>query len=160
MKMIDDEERDTTEPTLGGAVKKAAFQGATIKLSEMMRQDGLIAEALDKQNKHNLGVVQTFITAIDDDKSYRQILKLARWRNARHREIYVKALNACRITGAWNAWKTLLDMITAEAAGEDGALMHEAASALTHTSITTREEIERKQKYDRGRSKSSNSILG
>jgi len=155
----EDNEREDKDVSLIGEVKKSAFKGATIKLSEMMRQDGLIAEALDKQNRHNLGVVQTFITAIDDDKNYRQILKLARWRNARHREIYVKALNACRITGAWNAWRTLLDMITAEAAGEDGALMHEAAAALTHTSITTREEIERKQKYERGRGKSNNNIL-
>lgn len=155
---MENENGHNGEPTLAGEVKKAAFKGATIKLSEMMRQDGLIAEALDKQNTRNIGVVQTFITAIDDDKNYRQILKLARWRNARHREIYVKALNACRITGAWNAWRTLLDMITAESAGEDGALMHEAAAALTHTSITTKEEIERKQKYERGRNK-SNSIL-
>lgn len=151
-------ERDSDGVTLAGEVKKSVFKGATITMGEMMRQDGIIAEAIDKQNTRSLGVVQTFITAIDDDKHYRQILKLARWRNARHREIYVKALNACRITGAWNAWRTLLDMITAEAAGEDGALMHEAAEALTHTSITTREEIERKKKFERTRDKSTSPL--
>jgi cytosine/adenosine deaminase-related metal-dependent hydrolase len=148
---------DRLKPTLKDVLKDKAFKGATVNLGELRRQDGLIAESLDKGQRNNLGVVQTFITAVDDD-NYRQILKLARWRSPRHTELYVKAINICRVTGAPNALRTILDMITAQSAGENAALMHEAAEALTHTTVTSREEIERKKRNDQ-RAK-SNSPLG
>jgi len=150
----DDGQSSGLKPTLTEALRDAARTGAVVKLSELRRQDGLIARSLDNARAQNLGVVQTLITAIDDPSHYRQILKLGRWRNQKHIEVYVKALNVCRITGARNAECTLLDMITAQSAGENAALMHEAVEALTHTTFTTREDIERKKRNDRPKSTS------
>jgi len=122
--------------------------GATIELSTLRRQDGMIARFLDSTRTQNQGVVQTLITAIDDDNHYRQILKLARWKNPKQIDLFVKALNVCRITGARNALRHLLDTITAQSAGENAALMHEAVEAITHTTWTTREEVDKRKRNE------------
>lgn len=144
--------------TVEQMAQEKAFKGVTVRLGEMQRQDGIIAEAMDKSfATQGLGVIQTIITAELDDKNYRQILKRARWKNQEQRDKYVKALAVCRMTGAINAAQTLLDMITADTAGDGGALLHEAIEGLTHTTLTTKEEIEKKKRHD-NKSKSNSPI--
>jgi len=138
--------------------QEKAFGGLIVRIGEMQRQDGIIAEAMDKSIGHNLGVIQTLITAEADDKNYRQILIRARWKNQEQRDKFVKALSVCRMVGATQAAQTLLDLITADSAGDDGALRHEAVEGITHTTLTTRDELSKKKKYNDNRNKSSSPI--
>jgi len=117
--------------------KEKVFKGATINLSDLKRQDGLLAEAIDKAAGHKDGVIQTFIHAEAEDKDYRQILKHALWKSREEMDKAVNALAVCRMTGAVRATQVLLDRITAHSAGENGQLMHESYEALTHTTFTT-----------------------
>jgi hypothetical protein len=123
------------------AERKAAFPGATLKLEDLMRQDGQIAEAIDKSNAQHAGVIQSFVNAITDDKNYRQILKNTLWKSTEEQDKAVYALACCEMTGAVHAKKMLLDRLTARSSGINGFLMHEALEALTHTTFTS-------QKYD------------
>ncbi len=138
--------------------KKEAFKGALVKLSELQRQDGLIARSIDESARHNAGVIMTTITAIPDDKDYRQILKRARWTSAEEMDLYVHALAVCDYTGAVQAKKHLLDRITAHSAGIDGKGEHDALEAITHTTLTTREELDKKYHGSKDGNKSSSPI--
>ena len=139
--------------------KDQGFQGVRVNLSDLMRRDGLTAEALDKSTGQTSGVVQTLITAEEDNKHYRQILKRARWKNQEQRNKFVKAIAVCRLTNAKKALDLLLDQITADSAGDEGALMHEAGNMLTHTTLTTRQELSKKGKgYDNYGNKSNSPI--
>jgi len=144
--------------TIEQMAQEKARGNLVVRIGELQRQDGIITEAMDKMRGQGLGVIQTIITAEADDKNYRQIIKRARWKNQEQRDKYIKALAVCRVTGAVKAAQTLLDLITAESAGDDGVWIHEAKDMLTHTTLTTREEIEKKRKHDDYRSKSSSPI--
>lgn len=144
--------------TIEQLAKEKAFEGKIIHIGELQRQDGILAESVDKMAAKGLGVIQTLITAKDDDVDYRQILKLARWKDEIQRDRYVKALAVCRMTGAKMAAKTLLDKITADSAGDNGAIMREAIEGITHTTLTTREELSRKFKNNDNRYKSNSPI--
>ena len=124
--------------------QQEAFKGTIVKLSELQRQDGLIAESIDKSTRHNQSVIMTTITAVSDDKDYRQILKRARWKSTEEMDLYVHALAVCDFTGAVMAKKHLLDRITAHSAGVDAQELHEALEALTHTTFTTQSELNKK----------------
>jgi len=135
------------------------FGGLVVRLGEMTRQDGIITEAMDKMRGRNLGVIQTMITAEDDDKNYRQILKRARWKSEEQRDKYIKALAMCRITGAIKAAQVLFDKITADSAGDKGEWIRETIEGITHTTITTHDELSKKKKgYDDYRNRSSSPI--
>jgi len=114
-----------------------AFKGGVVNLSEFHRQDGLLAESIDKAGRHGEGVIQTFIHAQTEDKNYRQILKHALWKSREEMDKAAIALAVCKITGAKNAAEFILDRITAHSAGIDFQLMHESYEALTHTTFTT-----------------------
>lgn len=142
--------------SLADVVEEKVFEGVTKDLKDLVHRDGMLAESIDKSSKQTLGVIQTMITAIDDDEDYRQIIKRARWRGQEHRDKYVKAINACIITGSKNALRHILDMITAESAGDNGVWAHEALEGITHSTITTRQELYNKGKsYDSYGSKNS-----
>lgn len=134
--------------TIEEMAEEEVFKGVTLNIGEFQRQDGIIAESIDKSRGRNLGVIQTVINAVEDDKSYRQILKLALWKNTEEQDKAVNALSVCRLTGAKNAMRTVLDRITARSAGINGALIHEAFEALTHTTFTTTSMLEKRKKYD------------
>ena len=136
------------QKTIEQMAQEKAYGGLIVRIGEMQRQDGIITEAMDKMIGRNLGVIQTIITAESDDENYRQILKRARWKNQEQRDKFVKALAVCRITGAKKAAKTLLDLVTADSAGDNAVWIGEAIEGLTHTTLTTREEISKKKKYD------------
>lgn len=116
--------------------REKVFEGATVDIRTLMRQDGLIAESLDKGQQQRLGVIQRAITAVTDDKDYRQILKLARWRGQEHIDRTLNAIASCRTCGATKAMQFILDKITAESAGINAEGLREAFEALTHTSTT------------------------
>jgi len=155
--MPNDDGHETIEEL---AKKKAAFPGGTINLKELIRQDGLIAEAVDKAGHHGEGVIQSFIHAQSDDKEYREILKHALWKSREEMDKAVNAMAVCRLTGAVNAMKVLLDRITAHSAGENFQLMHESYEALTHTTFTTDYSHNKKHWWKNGKSgdKSSSPI--
>lgn len=144
--------------TIEQMAQEKAYGGLIVRIGELQRQDGIITEAMDKMRGQGLGVIQTIITAEAEDKNYRQIIKRARWKNQEQRDKYIKALAVCRVTGAVKAAQTLLDLITADSAGDDGVWIQEAKDMLTHTTLTTREEIDKKRKHDDYRSKSSSPI--
>jgi len=141
---------DDDGDNLEGEARKEAFKGAVIKLSELQRQDGLIAESIDKSMRHTQSVIMTTITATSDDKDYRQILKRARWKNTEEMDLYVHALAVCDYTGAVMARKHLLDRITAHSAGVDAEGLHEALVALTHTTFTTQSLLDKKYQKQGG----------
>jgi len=145
--------------TIEQMAQEQAYTGLIQTIGSMQRQDGIITEAMDKMRGQGLGVIQTIITAESDDKNYRQILKRARWRNQEQRDKYVKALAMCRITGAVKAAQTLLDLITADSAGDNAVWINEAIEGLTHTTLTTKEEISKhRKKYDDYRNKTTSPI--
>jgi len=122
--------------TIEDMAKEKVFEGATIKLEDLMRRDGMIAESIDKSRGQQGGVIMTMITAEEEDKHYRQILKRGRWANQEQRDKFVKALAVCRITGAKKAAQVILDLITANSAGDNGAWIQETVEGLTHTTMT------------------------
>ena len=144
--------------TIEQMAQEKAYDGLIVHIGELQRQDGIITEAMDKNRGQGIGVVQTLITAEQEDKNYRQILIRARWKNQEQRDKFVKALAVCRLVGAKKAEQTLLDLITADQAGDEGAIRREAIEGLTHTTLTTRSDIDRKKKRDDYRSKSSSPI--
>jgi len=150
-------DKDNGGKSIEDMAKEKVFEGVTLNLADMQRQDGIITEWLDKSKNRNLGVIQTVINAVDDDKNYRQILKLGLWKNTEEQDKAVNALAVCRLTGAKNAMRTILDRITARSAGVNGELIHEAFEALTHTTFTTNSMLEKKKRYedygDRSRSR-------
>ena len=145
--------------TIEQIAQERAYNGLIVRIGELQRQDGIIAEAMDKSTKQGLGVIQTLITAEDDDKNYRQIFKRARWKNQEQRDKYVKAYAMCRIVGAHKAGKVILDLVTADSAGDNGEIMKEAIDGITHTTLTTREELTRKKKHDDSRNNASHSPI-
>ena len=134
--------------TIEQMAQEKAFTGLVVRMGEMQRQDGIMAEALDKSINKSLGVIQTLITAEEDDVNYRQILIRARWKNQEQRDKFVKAIAVCRLVGAKAAAKTLFDLITADSAGDNGAIRIEAVEGITHTTLTTREELSKKKKHE------------
>ena len=130
------EEKGNGNKSLAEMAEEKVFNGVTVTLGELQRQDGMITEAIDKMNTRNAGGIQSVVNA-NDDKDYRQILKHANWKNSEEADKASLALAVCDITGATKAKKFILDRITARSAGIDGWLMHESFEALTHTTFTT-----------------------
>lgn len=116
--------------------QEKSFKGTEVDLIELMKQDSLVAQSLDKASHQRLGVIQRVITSVNDDSEYRQILKLARWRSQEHIDRTLNAIAACRTCGATKALKFIFDKITAESAGINSENLKEAFEALTHTSTT------------------------
>ena len=134
--------------TIEQLAQEKAYTGLIVRIGELQRQDGIITEAMDKGAARNLGVMQTLITAEEDDKNYRQILIRARWKNQEQRDKYVKAIAVCRMTGAVKAMQTLLDLITADTAGDNGIIRQETLEGMTHTTFTSKNEMGKKYKND------------
>lgn len=134
--------------TIEDMAEEKVFEGATIELGDLQRQDGLIAEAIDKAQSRNLGVIQTVITAEQDDNNYRQILKRGVWKSTHEMDLAVAALAECEKTNAKQGKKVILDRITARSAGLNGQLISQALEALTHTHFITNSDNQRRRHYD------------
>lgn len=125
-----------------------------IRLGQLTRQDGLIAEAIDKSAKQGLGVIQSVLTANDDEEE-RQILKHALWKDQEQRVKYVRALSDCRLTRAVNGRQTILDLISANSAGDNGWLILQSYHALNHTSYTLNDANQNRRRFFGGKSDNS-----
>lgn len=159
---MSDEDDGNGKKTIEEVAEAKAFKGGRIDLAELVRRDGLIAEAIDKSHNQSQGVIQTLITAVSDDKDYRQILKRAIWKTDEEIDKAVNALAECDMTGADNAKRYVLDRITARSAGINGQLLEMALEGLTHTTFTSERSMDRKKNHwwskDDNRSKSNSPI--
>ena len=104
----------------------------------------MISESIDKANSRSAGVINSYITAISDNKNYRQILIHVPWKNTEEQDKYVLAIADCENTGATKALNLLLNRLSARCAGEHGFLMLESFKALTHTSYTWQQNTGKK----------------
>ena len=154
---------DAAIKTLEEIASLKTIDNNVIRLGQLARQDGLIAESIDKSAKQGQGVIQSVLSANDDEEE-RQILKHALWKSQEQRNLYVIALSHLRLTGATNARQTLLDLITANSAGDNGWLITESYHALNHTSIMTGSSNDGKRRIFGGNSganaTSSGSLTG
>ena len=141
------EESGNGSKTIEEMAKEEVFKGAIVNLKELQRQDGLIAEYIDKSRNQSLGVIPTFINANSDDE-VRQILKHAIWKTTEEQDKCVQAIAVCRITGATEGLRTILDRLTARSAGLNGFLMLEAFKTLSQTTFVSKSEQLKKGKYD------------
>ena len=123
--------------TIEDMAQEKVFQGATVDLGSLQRQDGIITQAMDKLTRTNLGIIQTFIHAEKDDENYRQILKNAIWKNTHEQDLFTLAITCCDLTGATVIKRLLLDRLTARSAGTNGWAQLAAYEALTHTTFTS-----------------------
>ena len=119
----------------------------------------MIARSVDESARQSQGVILTTITAISDDKNYRQALIRARWKSTEEMDLYVQALAVCDYTGAVMAKRHLIDRITAHSAGIDSEGIHDALEALTHTTVTTQEQLDKKYHGSKNGNSKSNSPL-
>ena len=128
--------------------KDKAFEGLKIHIGELQRRDGEITEAVRQSLRtQGQGVIQTLITA-ETDENYRQIILRARWENKKQRRLFMKAIGICARANAKWGLRLLLDVVTADTAGDNGIARREAGEWLTHQSIAFREDIERKKKRE------------
>lgn len=148
------EEKGNGHKTIEEAAEQKVFEGVTVTLGELQRQDGIIAEAIDKQAHRQLGVIQSVISAVEDDKHYRLILKYVPWKNDEQRRKAVLALQQCERTGAVQTKKAILDDLTAMCGGLDGWLLNWTKDALTHTTFTSNKKMEKKRERDGNKSNS------
>jgi len=121
------------------------FKGCTVNINELRRQDGLIAESIDKSRNQGQGVIPTFINANSDDE-VRQALKHCIWKNTEEQDKCIQALAVCRITGAMKGTKTILDRIAARSAGVNGYLMEAAFRTLSQTTFISKSDQLKKGK--------------
>lgn len=138
--------RNNGHKSAADIIKEKVFEGVTLQLKDLQRQDGQIAEALDKSSKHHIGVIQSVISAVDKDEEYRQILKLANWKTPEEMDKAVIAISCCLRVGASKTLRLILDKITAHSSGINGWLLQKALDALTHQTVTTEEIMNRKNK--------------
>jgi len=130
--------------------RQKVFEGVTVDIGTLQRQDGIITQAIDKATKTGLGVIQTYIHAENDDNNYRQILKNAVWKNTEEQDKAILALAACALTGCKKGTKIILDRLTARSSGINGWLQSSAFEALTHTTFLTNNTNDRKKQYGNG----------
>lgn len=131
---------DNGHDLAGMALEKAlgnSIPGAKVKLEDLEREDGVLAKAAENIFRNNLGVLQRAMSAVEDDEHYRQLLKLARWEKPQQYMCTCAALAECRLIGDEEGIKMILDVVTAQSAGEKGGLLHAILEALTHTTFTT-----------------------
>jgi len=132
--------------------EQSAFKGATIKLEDLEREDGILAQAASHIGKSNMGVLIKALTAIETDKEYRQILKFGNYKTREKARQAVKAIDECRRFGNEDGIRSILDDITAQSAGENMALLNAVFETLTHTTFTTNNTANRKGWKDNDKS--------
>jgi hypothetical protein len=123
---------DNSEDTTSIDEITAALEQAN-KLRKMATEGGNVT-AVDKQ--HNVGVIQGILSAVADDKNYRQILKQGLWKSPEEMDKAVNALACCDVTGAKKVKRIILDKITAHSAGVNGYLLRTAIDGLNHSTYT------------------------
>ena len=133
----------------GNGHKGEQYSSALDLLEGIQRQDGILSDAASKARQRE-GVIMTTITAIMDDKDYRQILKRGNYRSTEEMDLYANALNCCLYVGAVQAFRALLDRITIHSAGVNFEGVRMALESLTHTTQVTRESFNQRKFKDQG----------
>lgn len=107
------------------------IKGPTIDTSDLKREDGL----LTRTTPHAQSLLHRAITAIGDNKDYRQELKTALFATADEADEAVSALDECFTLGMDPT--PIINQIIARSAGQNHDLLYEALRTLTHTTFTT-----------------------
>jgi len=121
------------------------IKGPVIDVSELKREDGL----LTRSGPNTQSLLHRAITAVADNKDYRQELKTALFASADEADEAVSALDECFTLGMDPT--PIINQIIARSAGQNHDLLYEALRTLTHTTFTTNYQ------KDKNNAKSSNS---
>ena len=109
----------------------ATFKGPVIDVSDLKREDGL----LTRSSPNTQSLLHRVITAIGDNKDYRQELKTALFATSDEADEAVSALDECFALGMDPT--PIINQIIARSAGKNHDLLYEALKTLTHTTFTT-----------------------
>jgi hypothetical protein len=156
--LVNDNGHEEIDELSGLATAEAehdVFKGARIKLGELERQDGLLSEEASKSNKTGSGVLLRTMTAYPSDKDYRQILKSGNYPTREKAREAVKAIDECRLVGYTEGIKSILDDVTAQAAGDNYLMLRMVLDAIQRTTFQTNSTASRKNwwgKNDTGKS--------
>ena len=107
------------------------FKGPVLDVSALKREDGI----LTRQTPQGQSLLHRVITAIKDNKEYRQELKTALFASADEADEAVSALDECFVLGMDPT--PIINQIIARSAGKNHDLLYEALRTLTHTTFTT-----------------------
>ena len=109
----------------------ADFKGPIINVNDLKREDGL----LTRTSPQYQSLLHRVISAIKDNKDYRQELKTALFATSDEADEAVSALDECFVLGMDPT--PIINQIIARSAGKNHDLLYEALRTLTHTTFTT-----------------------
>lgn len=107
------------------------IKGPIIDTSELRREDGLLARA----GPNTQSLLHRAISAIGDNKDYRQELKTALFATSDEADLAVSALDECFTLGMDPT--PIINQMIGRSAGHNHDLLYRALDTLTHTSFTT-----------------------
>lgn len=133
-------------------------KSALLNLDDLTREDGIISKMALNGNRDSQGVLPKSMTAITENKDYRQELKTGYFTSDRKQMQMVLAIEEMRICGIDPT--LVIDLLIAQKAGTNGGLQNAIFEALTHQTINTNYTGKQKQWWNKGESKSgSNSPI-
>lgn len=109
----------------------ADFKGPILDVSALKREDGLLTRTTPQYQS----LLHRVISAIKDNKDYRQELKTALFATPDEADEAVSALDECFVLGMDPT--PIINQIIARSAGKNHDLLYEALRTLTHTTFTT-----------------------
>lgn len=110
---------------------KAELKGPVIDVSALKREDGFMTRVSPQYQS----LLHRVISAIKDNKDYRQELKTALFATSDEADEAVSALDECFALGMDPT--PIINQIIARSAGKNHDLLYEALRTLTHTTFTT-----------------------
>lgn len=120
---------DGFDPIEGAA--EEAFKGAHLDLADFKREDGI----LTRGGASYQSLLHRVISAIKEDKEYRNELKTALWASSDEADNAVAALDEC--FELHMDPRPIIDQIIARSSGRNHELLAMALQTLTHTTFTT-----------------------
>lgn len=122
---------------------KEAFAGTRLDLTKLRREDGILTHP----GPGGQSLLHRVISAIKDNKDYRQELKIALFSSSDEADNAVAALEECFELGMNST--PIIDQIIARSSGQNHDLLFEVLRTLTHTTFTT--NYQKGQKSERRR---------
>lgn len=138
----DDDGHGIVEETVDEAFDES-FKGARLDLKKLRRDDGI----LTRPGPGGQSLLHRVISAIGDNKDYRQELKIALFNSSDEADNAVAALEECSELGMNST--PIIDQIIARSSGRNHDLLFEVLRTLTHTTFTT--NYQKGQKSERRR---------
>jgi len=108
-----------------------AFKGAILNVNELKREDGI----LTRTSPNYQSLLHRVISAVSNNKDYRNELKTALWASSDEADMAVAAIWECDELGMDPT--PIIDQIIARSAGRNHELLYEALRTLTHSTFTT-----------------------